>query len=51
MGKNIAMSEIYKVIPEVLRSYRLELVKTEMETTGFWFFKPEGIPVRIYRRT
>jgi cytochrome P450 len=50
MGKNIALSEIYKVIPELLRTYRLELVKTEMETTGFWFFKPENIPVRVHRR-
>ncbi|KAJ5495457.1 Cytochrome P450E-classgroup I [Penicillium diatomitis] len=52
MGKNISLCELYKVIPELLRSYRLELISPEknLETTGFWFYKPASMGIRIFRK-
>ncbi|KAJ5389697.1 Cytochrome P450 E-class group I [Penicillium cataractarum] len=52
MGKNISLCEIYKVIPELLRSYRLELLSPEknLETSGFWFYKPVPMHIRVYRK-
>ncbi|CAI7666032.1 unnamed protein product [Penicillium manginii] len=52
MGKNISLCELYKVIPELLRSYRLELSSPEkdLETSGFWFYKPAPMHIRVYRK-
>ncbi|KAJ5818475.1 Cytochrome P450 E-class group I [Penicillium riverlandense] len=52
MGKNISLCEIYKVIPTLLRAYRLELEDREgsLKTTGLWFYKPAPMKVRIYRK-
>lgn len=44
--KPIALCEMSRAIPQLLRSHHLELVNTEMETIGFSFYKPEAIPVR-----
>ncbi|KAJ5613814.1 Cytochrome P450 E-class group I [Penicillium herquei] len=52
MGKNIAMCEIYKLVPELLRSYRLQLEDADnsLRTTGLWLHKPAAMKIRIYRR-
>ncbi|CAG8886333.1 unnamed protein product [Penicillium nalgiovense] len=52
MGKNISLCELYKVIPELLRSYRLELSspQKDLETSGFWFYKPAPMHIRVYRK-
>ncbi|KAL4876901.1 cytochrome P450 [Aspergillus karnatakaensis] len=52
IGKNIALAEIHKIIPDLLRSYRLELVDIgkEWTTRNFWFNKQTGIEVYVTMR-
>ncbi|KAE8331462.1 cytochrome P450 [Aspergillus sergii] len=51
LGKNISMCEIYKAIPELLKSYVLELAgDEEMQTTSYWLYKPVAIDVNVRRR-
>ncbi|OQV05442.1 hypothetical protein CLAIMM_10183 [Cladophialophora immunda] len=52
VGKNISLTEIHKMLPNMLRRYRLELVapKKEWKTHNFWFNKQTGINVKIVRR-
>ncbi|KAL3446982.1 cytochrome P450 [Aspergillus insuetus] len=52
IGKNISLAEIHKMIPQLLRSYRLELADSEKQwdTHNFWFNKQTGIDVRITAR-
>ncbi|OGM41143.1 cytochrome P450 [Aspergillus bombycis] len=51
LGKNISMCEIYKAIPELLKSYTFELgCDEEMQTTSYWLYKPVAIDVHVRRR-
>ncbi|PYH98620.1 cytochrome P450 [Aspergillus ellipticus CBS 707.79] len=47
MGKHI-----YKVIPEMLRSFHLELEDpgAELNNTSYWFYKPDKVNVKFRRR-
>ena len=51
-GWQIALAEIYKLLPQVLRDYRLELEEPhrEWETRNYWFHKQVGIKVRVSNR-
>ncbi|OQE14117.1 hypothetical protein PENSTE_c038G09347 [Penicillium steckii] len=53
IGKNISLCEIYKIIPELLRSYRITLTNPEgaFRTINHWFNKPLPMEVRIQFRT
>jgi hypothetical protein len=48
----ISLTEIHKLIPNILRHYRLELINPEKdwETHNFWFNKQVGIDVKVTRR-
>ncbi|KAE8406696.1 cytochrome P450 [Aspergillus pseudonomiae] len=51
LGKNISMCEIYKAIPELLRSFAFELgCDEEIQTTSYWLYKPVAIDVNVRRR-
>ncbi|KAL4936311.1 hypothetical protein BDV06DRAFT_233532 [Aspergillus oleicola] len=52
IGKNISLAEIHKIIPRLLKEYRLELIdpKKEWETHNFWFNKQTEIHVKITAR-
>ncbi|KAL2822667.1 cytochrome P450 [Aspergillus granulosus] len=51
LGKNISMCEIYKAIPQLLKSFSLELAsQEEMQTTSYWLHKPVAIDVKVRRR-
>ncbi|KAB8255486.1 cytochrome P450 [Aspergillus pseudonomiae] len=51
LGKNISMCEIYKAIPELLRSFAFELgCDEEIQTTSYWLYKPVAIDVNARRR-
>ncbi|KAL4893245.1 cytochrome P450 [Aspergillus ambiguus] len=51
MGKHISMTEIYKIVPELLRSYHFELDDPRpMTTTSYWFYKPGPIKTRVTKR-
>ncbi|KAL2864115.1 cytochrome P450 [Aspergillus lucknowensis] len=52
IGKNISLAEIHKMIPQLLRSFKLELVDQQKEWTthNFWFNKQTGIEVRVTSR-
>ncbi|KAL5003665.1 cytochrome P450 [Aspergillus recurvatus] len=51
LGKNISMCEIYKAIPQLLRSFTFELGSDEeMKTTSYWLYKPVAIDVKVRRR-
>ncbi|KAL4961365.1 cytochrome P450 [Aspergillus stella-maris] len=53
IGKNIALCEIYKLVPDFLRTYDISLVdaNSQWQTRNHWFNKPLSIPVRIHRRS
>lgn len=48
----ISLCELYKAIPELLRLYHLDLSSPErdLETSGFWFYKPAPMHVHVYRK-
>ncbi|OAQ60423.1 cytochrome P450 oxidoreductase [Pochonia chlamydosporia 170] len=52
IGKHISLTEIYKLIPNMLRHYRIELVdpKKELKTLNFWFNKQVGLNVKVTKR-
>ncbi|KAM6510768.1 hypothetical protein FSOLCH5_011213 [Fusarium solani] len=51
IGKNIALAEIYKLIPDLVHRYRFEVIEPEkVEKHSFWFFKQTGFNVRVHRR-
>ncbi|KAH8801441.1 cytochrome P450 [Xylogone sp. PMI_703] len=52
IGKNISITEIHKLLPSIIRYYRLELVhpEKEWETHNFWFNKQTGLNVKVTRR-
>ncbi|KAL4799714.1 cytochrome P450 [Aspergillus venezuelensis] len=50
LGKNIAMCEIYKAIPQLLSDFSFELGTKEMQTTSYWLHKPVALDVKVWRR-
>ncbi|PYI19102.1 cytochrome P450 [Aspergillus violaceofuscus CBS 115571] len=53
LGKHMAMCELYKVIPQILRSFYLELAspsETRLETKDYWFYKPTAVKLKVQRR-
>ncbi|CAK7221894.1 hypothetical protein SBRCBS47491_004685 [Sporothrix bragantina] len=52
IGKNISLCEMYKMIPELLRAYHIELVHPEHEWTthNYWFNKPSNVETRVTAR-
>ncbi|KAK3996608.1 putative cytochrome P450 pisatin demethylase-like protein, partial [Cladorrhinum sp. PSN332] len=52
LGKNISLSEIYKLVPELIRSFDMELVNHQKEwtITSLWFNKPSDVNIRITAR-
>ncbi|KAL4925300.1 cytochrome P450 [Aspergillus undulatus] len=53
IGKNISLAEIHKLVPQVLRTYHLELADPdkEWETQNYWFNKQTGIKVYVTARS
>lgn len=51
IGKNISLLEIYKIVPQIMRSFDFQLLsEDEWETRCFWFVKQRGLRVRVLRR-
>ncbi|KAH4036417.1 hypothetical protein HBI09_072710 [Parastagonospora nodorum] len=52
LGKSISMLEMTKLVPQILRRFRVELVAPEKkwELEGFWFVKQSGLLCRITER-
>jgi len=52
LGKNISLLEMFKVVPQLLRDYDVELDDPDKEWTlrGYWFVKQTGLMCRITRR-
>ncbi|CEN61002.1 hypothetical protein ASPCAL07672 [Aspergillus calidoustus] len=52
IGKNISLCEIHKLVPELLRSYDLEMASPEkgFRTMNHWFNKPLPLYVHIRKR-
>ena len=52
IGRNISWIEIMKVIPELLRQYRVELTypEKEWEICNHWFVQQEGVICNLIRR-
>ncbi|KAL4919165.1 cytochrome P450 [Aspergillus aurantiobrunneus] len=52
IGKNISLAEIHKMIPQLLREYRLDLAdpRKPWDTHNFWFNKQTGIRVYVTAR-
>ncbi|BCS22540.1 uncharacterized protein APUU_30765A [Aspergillus puulaauensis] len=53
IGKNISLCEIHKLVPEVLRLYRFEMVDPaeELKTMNRWFNKPRHLDVVVKNRS
>lgn len=52
IGKNISLSELHKLVPDVLRNFQLELVEKhkDWETRALWFAKQDFGLVRLRKR-
>ncbi|KAL9109587.1 MAG: hypothetical protein Q9227_005767 [Pyrenula ochraceoflavens] len=52
IGRNISTIEIYKVIPQLLKTFTLELEKPEQEwhVRDHWFTQQEGLICRLTKR-
>jgi cytochrome P450 len=52
IGKNIALVELYKFIPQFLRKFKVELVNPDQEWIEYnsWFVKQTGINCLISKR-
>lgn len=52
IGKNLAMMEIHKIIPQLLRRYRLELAQpeTDRKICNHFFVQQEGLICPVTRR-
>ncbi|EXJ87870.1 hypothetical protein A1O1_04797 [Capronia coronata CBS 617.96] len=51
IGRHITNTEMYKLLPTVLRDFEFELVGSkEWETWQGWFHQPKNINVRVKRR-
>ncbi|KAL8743970.1 MAG: hypothetical protein Q9190_003739 [Brigantiaea leucoxantha] len=53
IGKNISLSEIYKLVPEIVRSFHIRLVdpSKQWKTHNYWFNKQTDIRICIEERT
>ncbi|GAB7353809.1 hypothetical protein MBLNU459_g4187t1 [Dothideomycetes sp. NU459] len=53
IGKNISLSELHKLVPQVLRMFSLELAdpSAQWKTSNMWFNKQTNLSVRLTRRT
>ncbi|KAJ5132532.1 hypothetical protein N7448_006690 [Penicillium atrosanguineum] len=51
IGKNISLLEIYKLIPSLLLTYKIELEHSgqEWETTNAWFVRQKNMDVKLTR--
>ncbi|KAL8920034.1 MAG: hypothetical protein Q9208_006489 [Pyrenodesmia sp. 3 TL-2023] len=52
LGKNISLSEIYKLVPQLVRNFRLRLADPakEWRTRNYWFNKQTDIFVYVEKR-
>ncbi len=53
IGRNISMAEIYKLVPEVLLNFRMEMADgpdATWKTRNLWFCKQTNVVVRLERR-
>ncbi|KAI4203990.1 MAG: hypothetical protein LQ346_001702 [Caloplaca aetnensis] len=52
IGKNISLSEIYKVVPQLVRNFRMRLAEPaeEWRTRNYWFNKQTDIYVHVEER-
>ena len=50
IGKNIAILEMCKLVPELIRRYDMTLVEQEMKRLNRWFVKPYDVRIRIKQR-
>ncbi|KIW89553.1 uncharacterized protein Z519_09709 [Cladophialophora bantiana CBS 173.52] len=51
LGKNISLSELHKLVPALLRDFKLELAtKESWKTYNFFFNTQKGLLVRLQRR-
>lgn len=50
--EQIALVEIYKLVPQFLRDFEVELVHPEkgLRIKNFWFLRQYGFDVRVSRR-
>ncbi|KAL9017999.1 MAG: hypothetical protein Q9185_004668 [Variospora sp. 1 TL-2023] len=53
IGKNISLSEIYKLVPHIIRQFRIRLADPtrEWKTRNYWFNKQSDIYAYIEERT
>jgi cytochrome P450 len=53
IGKNISLAELHKLIPYVLRNFKVEMWEADKTwtTRNLWFCKQEGLDVRVIART
>ncbi|KIX02848.1 uncharacterized protein Z518_08791 [Rhinocladiella mackenziei CBS 650.93] len=53
VGKNISLLEIGKLVPQLLRHYRISLTRPDLEwkVSGGWFVWQDGLEVVISKRT
>ncbi|RAK99320.1 cytochrome P450, partial [Aspergillus ibericus CBS 121593] len=50
MGKHIALCELYKVIPELLRSFHRKLSGEELQNTSYWLYSLDKVNLKVKRR-
>ncbi|KAJ9227002.1 hypothetical protein DTO271D3_8144 [Paecilomyces variotii] len=52
IGKNISLAELHKLVPQVLRHFKIEMwdQNKEWETCNTWFVKQTGVEVRLTPR-
>jgi cytochrome P450 len=50
LGKNISLLEMSKLVPQVLRRFRVEIVGGEWELNDYWFVKQTGVRCRVVER-
>lgn len=48
----VSLCEMYKMIPQLLREYHLDLVESgkNWETHDYWFNKPSNVRTRVTKR-
>jgi cytochrome P450 len=51
LGKNISLLEMSKLVPQVLRRFKVEIIGGEWELADYWFVKQTGVRCRVVERT